>query len=358
MIRLLTILGARPQFIKAAVVSRALTEQGNSVIETIVHTGQHFDYNMDKIFFNELNIPSPKYNLNINSLGHGAMTGLMLEKIEAIILDEKPNIVVVYGDTNSTLAGALAAKKLHIKIAHIEAGLRSFNTSMPEEVNRILTDRMSDILYCPTDKALENLRLEGYQNFGCRILKSGDVMFDLAKYYTPKIKTIDFPVSEVKNKEYVLCTIHREENTSRPERFSSIIAALNVIAEDTLVVLPAHPRIRSILPNVTINSNIKILEPLGYFGMMKLVDNCQLVLTDSGGLQKEAFFFKKNCVILREQTEWTELVEHGFNMISGIERDHIYNCYKEMKHRDNNFDIDLFGNGHAGEIIVDSLLQL
>ncbi len=357
MIRIITVIGARPQFIKAAVVSRAFSKYEEAINETIVHTGQHFDYNMNEIFFNELDIPSPKYNLNINSLGHGAMTGQMLENIEKIILDEVPDLVLVYGDTNSTLAGALAAKKLHIKIAHVEAGLRSYNNLMPEEINRILTDRISDTLFCPTDKAVDNLRLEGFQNFGCSIIKCGDVMFDLALSCMPKIKKGELPLSDLKNEKFILCTIHREENTNDQERFSSIIEALNEISNDTIVVIPAHPRIRDVISKFRITSKIRIFEPFGYFDMMKLLQNCQMVITDSGGLQKESFFFKKNCMIIREQTEWTELVDHGFNMIAGTNKEKIVNCYEELKQRKCNFDVNLFGDGHAGEKIAASLLQ-
>ncbi len=356
MIRILTIIGARPQFIKAAVVSHAFSGYEN-IRETIVHTGQHFDYNMDKIFFNELKIPSPKYNLNINSLSHGAMTGQMLVNIEKIILDEVPDFILVYGDTNSTLAGALAAKKLHVRIAHVEAGLRSFNTLMPEEINRILTDRMSDILFCPTSKAIENLNLEGFKNFGCSIIKSGDVMYDLALTYMPKIKDAGFPVSSMEDREYILCTIHREENTNDPVRFSSIIDALNRIANDTVVLLPAHPRIRNLLSKYKLVSNIRILEPFGYFDMMKLLNNCLMVITDSGGLQKEAYFFKKKCITIREQTEWTELVDVGMNVIAGTNTQDIYDYFEMMKKKEGNFSRELFGDGHAGQKIAASLLQ-
>ncbi len=357
MIRIITIIGARPQFIKAAVVSSAFSKYEEAISETIVHTGQHFDYNMNEIFFNELNIPSPKYNLNINSLAHGAMTGQMLANIEKIILDEVPDLVLVYGDTNSTLAGALAAKKLHIKIAHVEAGLRSYNNLMPEEINRILTDRISDILFCPTDKAVDNLRLEGFQNFGCSIINCGDVMFDLALSYMPKIKKGELPLYDLKNQEFILCTIHREENTNDPERFSSIIEALNEIARDTFVVIPAHPRIKDIISKYRLTSKIRIFEPFGYLDMMKLLHNCRMVITDSGGLQKESFFFKKKCIIIREQTEWTELVDYGFNMVAGTNKEKILNCYEELKQRKCNYDINLYGDGHAGEKIAISLLQ-
>ena len=354
---MLTILGARPQFIKAAVVSRSFTEYGDKIKETILHTGQHFEYKMDKIFFNELNIPSPRYNLNINSLSHGAMTGLMLTNIERIILDEHPDFVLVYGDTNSTLAGALAAAKLNVRIAHVEAGLRSFNTLMPEEINRILTDRVSNFLFCPTEKAVKNLRAEGFENFGCNIIQSGDVMYDLALKYMVKIKNEDLPACGIENHEYILCTIHREENTNDPIRFSSIIEALNEIARNISVVFPVHPRIRNLLSNYKLDPNIKIFEPFGYFDMMKILNKCRMVFTDSGGLQKESFFYKKNCIILRDETEWTELVDYGFNIIAGTQKENIIRCFELMKQRKSDFEIQLFGDGFAGDKIAASLLQ-
>jgi UDP-GlcNAc3NAcA epimerase len=356
LIHILTVIGARPQFIKAAVVSRVINQNKN-VKETIVHTGQHFDINMDKIFFDELNIPSPKYNLNINSLTHGAMTGMMLLNIEKIIMEENPDLVLVYGDTNSTLAGALAAKKLHIKIAHVEAGLRSFNSRMPEEINRILTDRVSDFLFCPTEKAVNNLSNEGFNNFDCRIINCGDVMLDLAMLFKEAIQNRAFPLPELKDKDYIICTLHREENTSDLKAFRSITDALNKISEETKIILPVHPRTKKLLAENEIKLNFNVVEPLGYLDMMKLLSDSKLVMTDSGGLQKEAFFFGRNCVTLREQTEWTELVDNGFNVVAGTEKEDIYNSYSEMIQRKNNFKIDLYGNGRAAEKIVNTLIQ-
>lgn len=355
--KITTIIGARPQFIKAAVVSRAI-KQRKDITEVIVHTGQHFDNNMSEIFFEEMDIPKPDYNLNINGLGHGAMTGQMLEKIEEVLLKEKPDWVLVYGDTNSTLAGALAAKKLHIKVAHIEAGLRSFNMKMPEEINRILTDRISDMLFCPTETAVKNLYNEGYKNIDCKIENVGDVMQDAALFYSEKSKK---PEPELPDK-FVLCTVHRAENTDNPEAFKNIFEALEEIATETPVVLPLHPRTRNKLNNINYNFSagpITFIEPVGYLEMVWLLQNCQLVMTDSGGLQKEAYFFKKQCLTLREETEWVELVENGFNTICGSNKTKIISSFRKAKNEmQGNFEKELYGNGKAGEKIINSLALL
>ncbi len=351
--KIVTIIGARPQFIKAAAVSREM-EKHNDVEEIIVHTGQHFDKNMSDIFFKELHIPKPNYNLNIHGLSHGAMTGQMLEKIEDVLLKEKPDWVLVYGDTNSTIAGALAAAKLHIKTAHVEAGLRSFNMKMPEEINRILTDRISNLLFCPTDLAVENLKKEGFENFAfAKIVKSGDVMQDAAIFYKSFSKKPEN--LEIEN-DFILSTVHRAENTDNEERLRNIFEALNEISEKTPVVLPLHPRTKKILNNLNIErSNIKIIEPVGYLQMVWLLQHCSLVMTDSGGLQKEAFFFEKPCVTLRDETEWAELVEHGFNAIAGADKERIIKAYENAKSKDLNFDIDLYGGGKASQNIVNTL---
>lgn len=353
--KIVTVIGARPQFIKAAVVSRAI-KQKIDVTEVIVHTGQHFDNNMSDIFFEEMEIPKPNYNLNINGLGHGAMTGQMLEKIEEVLLKEKPDWVLVYGDTNSTLAGALAAKKLHIKVAHVEAGLRSFNIKMPEEINRILTDRISDILFCPTRTAVKNLHNEGYKNINCKIENVGDVMQDAALFYSEKAK---MPESELPDK-FILCTVHRAENTDNPKSFKNIFEALEEIATEIPVVLPLHPRTRNKLNSMAYNfsaSPITFIEPVGYLEMVWLLQNCQLVMTDSGGLQKEAYFFKKLCLTLREETEWVELVENGYNTICGSDKTKIISSFrKAMNEIHSNFEKELYGYGKAGEKIIDSLV--
>ncbi len=348
--KLITIVGARPQFIKAAAVSREIAKH-DDIQEIIIHTGQHFDANMSDIFFDEMSIPKPDYNLDINGLGHGAMTGQMLEKIEEVLLKEQPDWVLVYGDTNSTIAGALAAKKLHIKVAHVEAGLRSFNMAMPEEVNRILTDRISNILFCPTDAAIENLEKEGYKNIDIQIEKSGDVMQDAAMFYTKIAKAPEFDLP----KEFVLATIHRAENTDDLDRLKSIFDAYAEIAKEMPIILPLHPRTANILKREGMSAeNVKIIEPVGYLEMVYLLERCKLVMTDSGGLQKEAFFFKKPCITLRDETEWVELVSNGFNTIVGADKTKILDAFKNQKF-DLNFDIDLYGNGVASANIINAL---
>lgn len=354
--KIVTIVGARPQFVKAAVLSRVIGEL-NDVTEIIVHTGQHFDANMSDIFFEEMSIPLPSINLEVNGLGHAAMTGQMLEKIESLLIMEQPDWVLVYGDTNSTLAGALAARKLNIKVAHVEAGLRSFNTLMPEEINRILTDRISDILFCPTDKAMQNLSDEGYGKIGIKAVKCGDVMQDAAIFYTEKAKKPSFEVPE----KFVLCTIHRAENTDDFGRMENIFKALEYISKNKMVVImPLHPRTKAKLTKLNFDTtSIKFIEPVGYLEMVYLLKNCSLVLTDSGGLQKEAYFFGKNCVTLREETEWVELVENGFNVLAGAKFDLILESYKKMIEKDDsNFGIKLYGNGNAGEVILNELIKI
>ena len=350
---IITIVGARPQFVKAAVVSRAFGKHAN-INETIIHTGQHFDPNMSDLFFEEMRIPAPGYNLNINSLSHGAMTGKMLEEIEKVLLDRKPDWVLVYGDTNSTLAGALAAKKLHIRVAHVEAGLRSFNMDMPEEINRILTDRISDILFCPTETAIRNLHDEGFGHFPSRIVLSGDVMLDAALFY----RQYSRPPRIELNRDFVLATLHRAENTDCPECLSEIIRALETISRERDVILPLHPRTRAKLEALNYDiqhSPIRFIDPVGYLEMIYLLDKCSLVMTDSGGLQKEAFFFQKYCITLRNETEWTELVDHGYNILAGSSFDKITRAFGEQPHPD--FSTPLYGDGHAAKVIVDTLIK-
>lgn len=354
--KILTVVGARPQFVKAAVMSRTWKDD-LKIDEIIVHTGQHFDANMSEVFFREMDIPHPKYNLDINSLNHGAMTGKMLAGIEELILSEKPDLLLVYGDTNSTLAGALAAKKLHVKVCHIEAGLRSFNMQMPEEVNRILTDRISDILFCPTDSAIENLEKEGFAHFDSEIIKSGDVMQDAALYYaqhSAEKANFDF---DLPNEDFVLCTLHRAENTDHPERLKEIVNALNTIHEAMPVVLPLHPRTRKIISNSGLQLNVKVVDPIGYFEMLECLKNCKLVMTDSGGLQKEAYFFGKNCITLRDQTEWVELISGGYNILAEAKADDILMKFEIMRTRTNHFDENLYGGGKAAETIHREILR-
>ncbi|GAB5555124.1 MAG: UDP-N-acetylglucosamine 2-epimerase (non-hydrolyzing) [Saprospiraceae bacterium] len=354
--KVVTIVGARPQFVKAAALARAFQEVGG-VTEVIVHTGQHFDKNMSDVFFEEMQIPHPKYNLAINSLSHGAMTGRMIEKIEEVLLTEKPDFLLVYGDTNSTLAGAIAASKIHIPVVHVEAGLRSFNMEMPEEVNRILTDRISTILFCPTERAVQNLQKEGYDNIDAQVVRSGDVMEDAAKYYdqfAAERATVLESHSFTKD-GYYLCTLHRAENTSSLERMKEITTGLNAIASFYPVVLPVHPRTKDLLISYELHENITIIDPVGYFDMISLIKNARLVVTDSGGLQKEAYFFNKFCVTARDQTEWVELVEHGFNQIVGANGDKLKKAVEHFESRSFSKGIELYGGGKAALYIAEYL---
>jgi UDP-GlcNAc3NAcA epimerase len=355
--KIVTILGARPQFVKAATVSRELKKSG--IQEVLVHTGQHFDANMSQVFFDEMDIPHPHYNLEISGLQHGAMTGRMLEKIEEVLVKERPDHVLVYGDTNSTLAGALAASKLHIPVAHIEAGLRSFEMKMPEEINRILTDRISNILFCPTQTAVDNLRQEGFQNFHCQIKKVGDVMLDAVLFYKEKSKAVSkiVEIEKLASKKFVLATLHRAENTNDPHRLKSICEALNEINKKTTVVLPLHPRTKSYLQTNNIPLQVHLIDPVGYFDMLQLLHRCEMVLTDSGGLQKEAYFFSKYCITLRDQTEWVELVQEEANSIAGADRNTILRDFELARQKKVSFNPSLYGNGDAAKKIVQALKQ-
>lgn len=358
-LKIVTVVGARPQFIKAAAVSRAMAAHPE-LEEVIVHTGQHFDANMSRIFFEEMEIPAPRYHLDVHSVGHGEMTGRMLEGIEKILIREEPDCVLVYGDTNSTLAGALAAKKLHRKVVHQEAGLRSYNIRMPEEVNRILTDRISDLLCCPTDRAVQNLRSEGFDNFSCWVVKTGDVMHDAALHYrkTASGKSQILRRLGLENREFALCTVHRSENTDDAARLASLVGALNEISREMEIVLPLHPRTAQIVRNGAIRVDFPTIEPVGYIDMIQLLEKTRIVLTDSGGLQKEAFFFGKPCVTLREETEWVELVEGGYNWLGGVSREGIVAGYRAMLRASPNFDVDLYGGGKAAKKTIESIRLL
>ena len=356
--KIVTILGARPQFVKAAVLSRVIKKH-HQVEEIIIHTGQHFDANMSAIFFNDMEIPKPKYNLAINSLSHGAMTGQMLERIEEILINEKPELVVVYGDTNSTIAGALAAKKMHIKVVHVEAGLRSFNMKMPEEINRILTDRISNLLSCPTDTAIKNLQNEGFNNLPIQIEKHGDIMKDAVEFYSQfsEQKSSIIKDLDLKDNNFILTTIHRQENTDDIDKLREIFNALEEIHKDCTVVLPLHPRTKKILEKNNIKLSIICIDPVGYFDMLELLKNCLMVVTDSGGLQKEAFFNKKHCVIAREETEWIELVENDFAELVGSDKKNMITAYNNFKNSSKDFSMKLYGN-NVGEKIYNSIYQL
>jgi UDP-GlcNAc3NAcA epimerase len=362
--KILTIVGARPQFIKAAVVSRSIASYNSNhrekIKEVIVHTGQHYDANMSDVFFKEMCIPEPDYNLGICDCSHGAMTGRMIEQIESVLLKEKPDVVLVYGDTNSTLAGALAAVKLHIPVAHVEAGLRSFNMRMPEEINRILTDRISNFLFCPTEKAVENLYHEGLGNGAASsgtaplVVNVGDVMYDAVLYYRKIARPTDETarLTDKMGGNFYLATVHRAENTDEPERLRNIADAFEEIAKSTPIVLPLHPRTRRKIEEFGISlKGITVIPPVGYFDMLALLEGCRAVFTDSGGLQKEAYFFKKPCMTLRDETEWIELVEHGFNSLVGADLCRIVEAEKMMTFR-NMSTAPLYGLGKAGPGIV------
>ena len=357
--KIVTIIGARPQFIKAAALSRAII-YNNSVYseqieEIIIHTGQHFDSNMSSVFFEELGIPTPNYNLDISGLSHGSMTGRMLEEIEKILLKVKPNIVLIYGDTNSTLAGALAASKLDIPIAHVESGLRSFNMKMPEEINRIISDRISTYLFCPTELAVSNLKDEGIYK---GVYFTGDVMLDVTNHYKQiAIDKIDLGSWGIKDNNYVLATIHRAENTNDPIRLKSIFKALNKIAEKINIVLPIHPRTSKRIKELNIDNlsnKIKIINPVSFLEMIKLQMSSNLIMTDSGGIQKEAFFHKKPCITLRDETEWKETVDLGWNKIVGADFDKILKAFNSFKHGKDIKD-EPYGNGNASNKILEIL---
>lgn len=352
--KILTVLGARPQFIKAASLSREIKKY-NSINEVIVHTGQHYDDNMSDIFFKELNIPFPNYNLGVNGGSHAEMTGKMMIELEKIVLKENPDYILVYGDTNSTLAGALVSKKIHVKLVHVEAGLRSYNNAMPEEINRILTDRISDILFCPTQNAVDNLISEGFLKFQSRIILNGDVMKDVAMYYS-NVPDFDSNFSKMKEK-YILATIHRAENTDSYEKLNSIIQSLNEINNTINVIVPLHPRTKLHIEKFNISTNFKIIEPVGYLEMLSLISNCELVITDSGGLQKEAFFLKKYCITIREETEWVELVEEGYNELVGSDEEKILSAFNNFSSNQMIPNSCLYGDGNASEIICKTLIE-
>lgn len=316
--KILTVLGARPQFIKASVVSHAVRESGN-LQEILVHTGQHFDANMSDVFFDELGMNRPNHYLDIHGGGHGSMTGRMLERLEQVMKAERPDVVLVYGDTNSTLAGALAAVKMHIPVAHVEAGLRSLNMAMPEEINRILTDRISCWLFTPTLAATQNLIREGVALSA--IQEVGDVMFDVALYHGQRVDASGRVLAQLglAPRGYALMTVHRAENTDDPARLQVILNGLESVARQMPVVWPIHPRTRGVLQRMgrleTLFPQLLLLEPVGYLDMVQLEKHAAVIATDSGGVQKEAFFYQVPCVTLRDETEWVELVDAGWNKL-------------------------------------------
>jgi UDP-GlcNAc3NAcA epimerase len=350
-VKIVSIVGARPQFIKAAPVSRVLRQRHT---EVLVHTGQHYDHNMSAVFFEELDIPEPDYNLGVGSGLHGVQTGRMLEATERVLLDERPDWVLVYGDTNSTLAGALAAVKLHVPVAHVEAGLRSFNRRMPEEHNRVLTDHAADLLFCPTQTAVDNLAREGITR---GVHNVGDVMYDAVLYNQAIADQRSEVLSRLglESQGYLLATVHRAENTDDPMRLAGIVEAFGMLEEP--IVFPAHPRTRAALATsgMSLAPNVHMIEPVSYLDMLSLEKNARLILTDSGGVQKEAYFFAVPCVTLREETEWVETVETGWNVVVGANAA----CLVRTVH---SFAVPevrpaLYGDGQTAERIVKVLVQ-
>ena len=368
--KLLSVIGARPQFVKAAVVSRAIrkaNERRSDVVleETVLHTGQHFDHLMSDIFLKEFNL-NVDHNLEVQEVTHGRMTARMLEGIEDHLLRLRPDVVLLYGDTNSTLAGALAAAKLHIPVAHVEAGLRSYNMAMPEEINRIVADRLSTWLFCPTNSAVENLQKEGIgvaagTGISQTVHVVGDVMYDAFLAYT---QSACAPTPEVKSLldecagGFYLATVHRQENTDSGQRLRAIFTALSELGKECAVVLPLHPRTKKVLEEQKLDlGTVRTIDPVGYPDMLALLGRCKAVLTDSGGLQKEAFFMKKPCITLREETEWVELVEGGYNVLGGDTAEEILSAARRMCAQRMDWTAEPYGDGHTGDNIVDTLLR-
>ncbi|MDX1901431.1 MAG: UDP-N-acetylglucosamine 2-epimerase (non-hydrolyzing) [Gammaproteobacteria bacterium] len=354
--KIVTIVGARPQFVKAAIVSRALQKHGN-IHETIVHTGQHYDENMSKIFFDELEMPKIDYQLHLTETSHAKQTAEMLSAIEGILLNEKPDWLLIYGDTNSTLAGALAAAKLHIPIAHVEAGLRSYNRRMPEEINRLVADQLSSALFTPTTQSMTNLKNEGYPD--ARLFPVGDVMHDVSLLFSQKAETQSTILKKLSlsPKTYILATIHRAENTDDKNRLLDIFFALEIINKIHPVIIPLHPRTKKYLsqyqPDFIKSSQLRLIDPVGYLDMIQLEKNALVILTDSGGVQKEAFFYQVPCITLRDETEWIETIDLNWNrLVKPLTQENIIAQVKEAfnsKGVKNQFP---YGKGNAAELIA------
>lgn len=379
MIKILTIVGARPQIIKAAALSRAIsTHFSDRIKEYILHTGQHYDQNMSQVFFDELNIPKPDFNLSVGSASHGVQTARMIEGIEAKLLELKPDFLVVYGDTNSTLAGAVAASKIHVSILHIEAGLRSFNKSMPEEINRIMCDHVSTMLFSPTETGLNNLLNEGFTTNNTSpfspdnpaVFHCGDVMYDNSLHFAKiaEAKSNILQDNNLEKENYILATIHRDNNTDDPKRLSAIFAVLDKIARDQHldIFLPLHPRTSKLLnqnlsadlyEKVKSNPHLKIAKPVSFLDMIQLEQNAELIMTDSGGVQKEAYFFRKPCIILRPQTEWVELVKNGTARITDADPEKILTAFHYLYKNKKLTYPPVFGDGKASEFICEQILS-
>jgi len=382
--KLVTIIGARPQIIKAAALSRAIRNHyADRIQEVIVHTGQHYDENMSQVFFDELGIPHPDYNLHVGSASHGVQTARMTEGIEDLLTKEQPDFIVLYGDTNSTLAGAVAAAKIHVPIVHIEAGLRSFNKSMPEEINRIVCDHCSTLLFTPTKAGLDNLKREGFPidesgvSTGStaaaptidnpKVYHCGDIMYDNSLHFASvaEEKTDIIQRLALAGKPFILATIHRDSNTDHPERLNAIFDALIQLSKEVQVVLPLHPRTAKLL-KTNLDSdkqaqlfnrpNISLIPPVSFLEMIALERHAQLVMTDSGGVQKEAYFFKKPCVILRPETEWVEIVETGNAILADADESRIMEAWKHFQDNPPTTFPEIFGDGHAAEFMLEQML--
>lgn len=380
MIKIVTIIGARPQIIKAAALSRAIKNKfSQSIKEVIVHTGQHYDNNMSQVFFDELQIPSPDYNLNVGSASHGKQTALMIQGIEEILVNEKPNYLVLYGDTNSTLAGGIAASKIHIPVVHIEAGLRSFNKSMPEEINRILCDHVSTLLFTPTKTGYDNLVNEGFKTQNLppfhadnpKIYHCGDIMYDNSLYFSAVAESKSNILQELKlkDKKFILSTIHRDNNTDNPERLESIFKAMHDISINNSIdfIIPLHPRTSKLLQsnlsvetfnNINNNKYIHLLPPVSFIDMIALESKAFLVMTDSGGVQKEAFFFQKPCIILRPETEWVEIVNSGSCILADADYIRIIEAYKSLTSTGKQLQFpQVFGDGKSAEFMCEEMIK-
>jgi UDP-GlcNAc3NAcA epimerase len=377
--KIITIVGARPQIIKSSAISRAIKNNFSQILEEkIVHTGQHYDENMSEVFFHEMGIPLPDYNLNVGSGSHGAQTARMIEGLEEIFIKEQPTAIVVYGDTNSTIAGALAAAKIHIPVLHVEAGLRSFNKAMPEEVNRIACDHMSTLLFTPTTTGFDNLKREGFNlqstekataNFP-RVYHCGDVMYDNSLYFSSVSDSKSTILKEIglEPNNYILSTIHRDSNTDISVNLESIFKALLQIQKDSglSIVLPIHPRTRSkmkdqlsaqLFSEVEANEQFKIIDPAGFLDIIALEKNAKMIVTDSGGLQKEAYFFQKPCIILRPQTEWVEIVNNGNAILAEASYDKIMNAFSVLSSKTDFTYPTLYGDGKAAEFICEKIIE-
>ena len=346
--KIASIIGARPQFIKASPISAKINST-SSIKEVIIHTGQHYEDNMSDIFFEEMRIPKPKYNLNINQMKYGPMVNKMSKEICTLLLKENIDGVLVYGDTNSTLAGSLSAKKLDVPLFHVEAGLRSFDRSMHEENNRIITDHLSSLLFCPSNNAVKNLKEENLKD---GLILSGDVMYDVYKKFSSYKGNI---FEDYKAPAYILSTIHRRENINRIEKLLAIFESLNKINNKLKIIMPLHPHTKNKMEKYKIKSSINFIEPQGYLSMLSLLKNSEMVITDSGGLQKESYFAKKKCIVVRDKTEWIELIDQGTNIV--CKPQNIYEAFSEISKKESNFSKNLYGNGKASTRIVDSIID-